>query len=95
MKSILQKDRCCYVTGRTDNLHKHHIFYGSGNRKISEKNGFWVWLTGVYHNQDSRLGVHLGNVELDMALKEQAQRVFEETHSREEFMRLIGRNYLD
>lgn len=31
---------------------------------------------------------------LDLRLKQDCQRKFEETHSREEFMAIIGRNYL-
>ena len=44
MDSILQATRECYITGATDGLHKHHIYFGNPNRRISEANGFWVWL---------------------------------------------------
>lgn len=40
-KSIMQDEKVCYITGRTDHLHKHHIF-GGGRRKISEKWGLWI-----------------------------------------------------
>lgn len=93
MKSILQTSKECYETHRTDNLHKHHIFEGNPNRKLSEKYGLWVWLTGDYHNQ-SNLGVHCGNHDLDVKLKQDAQREFEKTHTRAEFMKIFGRNYL-
>ena len=93
-KSILQSEKVCYLTGSTYNLHKHHIYAGS-RRKISEDNGFWVYLIGHYHNQ-SNDGVHGKNgQELDLKLKQDCQRKYEETHSREEFMELIGKNYLD
>lgn len=93
-KSILQSEKQCYITGSTYNLHKHHIYAGS-RRKISEDNGFWVYLIGHYHNQ-SNDGVHGKNgQELDLKLKQDCQRKYEETHNREEFMRLIGKNYLD
>lgn len=90
-ESILQKEKKCYITGRTDNLHCHHIYFGS-NRRTSDLCGFWVWLTGEWHNQ-SPYGVHF-NHGLDIYLKQECQRVFEEKHSRKEFMYLIGRNYL-
>ena len=93
MRSILQKEKVCFVTERTDNLQDHHIFFGTGLRKISEKNGFKVWLTGEYHNQDSRKDVH-HNRWLDLYLKRACQGKFEETHSRAEFMKLIGQNYV-
>ena len=94
MKSILQSEKVCYLTGSTYNLHRHHIYAGS-RRSISEREGFWVWLTGYYHNQ-SNAGVHgKDGHELDWKLKQDCQRKYEETHSREEFIRLIGKNYLD
>ena len=94
MKSILQTEKECYITGYTHNLHKHHIFFGNPNRKISEDNGFWVYLTGALHNQ-SNDGVHGKNGhELDLKLKQECQMKYEETHTREEFMKLIGKSYL-
>lgn len=93
-KSIMQDEKCCYITGSTYNLHRHHIYAG-GRRKISEDNGFWVYLTGRLHNQSNE-GVHGKNGHLlDMKLKQDCQRKYEETHSREEFIRLIGKNYLE
>jgi len=94
VKSILQDKKECYITGTTHNLHKHHIYFGNPGRKISEANGFWVWLTGALHNQSNE-GVHGKNGHaLDLRLKQDCQRKYEETHSREEFMRLIWKNYL-
>ena len=94
MDSILQTEKVCYITGQTNNLHKHHIFFGNPWRKISEDNGFWVYLIGELHNQSNE-GVHGKNGrELDLLLKRHCQRKFEETHSREDFLKLIGRNYL-
>lgn len=93
--SILQGDRrYCYLTGAVGNLHKHHIYYGTGLRKISDKHGFWVLLTPELHNM-SENGVHGKNGhELDLKLKQDCQRVFEQEHTREEFMQIIGKNYL-
>lgn len=94
-KSILQDEKRCYITGRTGNLHRHHIYFGNPRRRISEKNGFWVYLSGELHNQ-SENGVHGKNGhQLDLYLKAQCQKEYEKTHSREEFIRLIGRSYLD
>ncbi len=93
MKSIMQTEKACYLTDRTDNLHKHHIFFGHGNRSISDKNGFWVWLTADRHNMTIDSVHH--NKALDLMLKIECQKEYEKTHSREEFMALIGRNYLD
>jgi hypothetical protein len=90
----MQEEKECYITGQTDNLHKHHIYFGNPGRKISEDHGFWVYLVGRLHNQ-SNDGVHCKNgKQLDLFLKQECQRKYEETHTRKEFMQLIGRNYL-
>ncbi|MBP3619108.1 MAG: hypothetical protein J6J24_00435 [Clostridia bacterium] len=92
MQSILQKRKECYITHSTVGLHKHHIF-GGANRNISEKNGFWVWLRYDLHNL-SNDGVH-NDYQFNLQLKQKCQKEFEKTRSRQEFMKLIGRNYLD
>lgn len=71
-----------------------HIYAG-GRRQISEREGFWVYLAPWLHNQSNH-GVHgKDGHELDLMLKQHCQMKYEETHSREEFMKLIGKNYLD
>jgi hypothetical protein len=91
-KSILQTEKECYFTKRTGNLHLHHIFYGRGLRQISDREGFVVYLIPELHNM-SNDGVHF-NRELDLRLKRECQAKYEETHSRKEFIQLIGRNYI-
>ena len=93
MDSILQTEKKCYITGATTNLHRHHIYFGNPNRKISEKNGFWVLLRADWHNGAS-YGVHFDR-SLDLELKRSCQSAYERTHTRQEFIRLIGKNYLE
>ena len=90
-KSILQDEKECYITGSICDLHEHHIYPGK-NRKISEKYGFKVWLRSDWHNMRD-YGVHF-NKNLDLRLKQECQAKFEETHTREEFIKLIGKSYL-
>ena len=93
-KSILQDEQKCYITGQTNNVHYHHIYRGV-NRSISDEHGFGVYLCARLHNASDD-GVHGKNGhELDMMLKRHCQMAYEKEHSREEFMALIGRNYLD
>lgn len=92
MKSILQDEKYCFITGQTDGLHKHHVFFGQF-RNVSEQNGFFVYLIPQLHNM-SDSGVHF-NKGFDLQLKEKCQRKYEETHTHNEFMKLIGRNYID
>lgn len=94
--SVLQgKGKYCYFTGDEKGpLERHHIYYGSGMRQISDKHGFWVWLKPEWHRGTQ--GVHgRDGHKVDLTLKQDCQRRFEETHSREEFMQIIGRNYLN
>ena len=92
MHSIIQNEKCCFVCRTTYNLHDHHIFYGTSNRKQSEKYGLKVWLCGADHNMSNR-GVHF-NKELDLELKQLAQAKFEETHTRDEFRTAFGKSWL-
>lgn len=92
MKSILQDDKRCYICGNIYNLHMHHI-YGGGNRRISENNGFKVWLCALHHNMSNQ-GVRF-NREADLRLKRICQKEYEKTHTRTEFFKLIGKNFLE
>ena len=87
----MQTEKVCFVCGTTQNLHSHHVF-GGPNRRWSEAYGLKVWLCARDHNM-SDAGVHF-NKELDTQLKQIGQSTFEETHSRDEFMKIFGRNYL-
>jgi len=93
MKSIMQDEKKCYITGDTGGLHRHHIF-GAFNRDNSEKYGLWVWLKWDRHIADSPHRTPHNDAEIDLMLKREAQRKFEETYSRDVFMQIFGKNYL-
>ena len=94
MKSIIQNNKECYITGCTTGLHEHHIFEGNGRRKLSEQYGLKIWLIPELHNMSNN-GVHY-NKELDLLIKRVGQKAFEEKYgTREDFIRIFGRNYLD
>lgn len=90
-KSIMQDEKVCFLTNSTQNLHRHHIF-GGANRDNSEKYGLWIYLTADMHNMSNK-GIHF-NRELAITIKQLGQKEFEKTHTREEFMRIFGKNYL-
>lgn len=91
-KSIVQpEEKCCMMCGTTRNLELHHIFFGTANRKISDKHGFTVWLCNEHHR--GRISPHRDR-DIDRTLKRLCQVVYEREHTREEFIELIGRNYL-
>lgn len=84
-KSILQKTKRCFVCKKTDVLHRHHIYEGH-NRHVSEEYGFTVWLCPQHHRECEE-------TDLGRKLKSICQMVYEKTHSREDFIKVIGRNY--
>lgn len=93
MKSIIQNEKECYICRTNKNLHEHHIIHGP-NRNNSEKYGLKVWLCSYHHNMGGTNGVH-GDAKKDLYFKRLAQRKFEESHTREEFMQIFGKNYLE
>lgn len=92
MDSILQTKKQCYVCGTVQGLHKHHVYPGIANRRLSEEYGCWVWLCGPHHNL-SNDGVHF-NAELDRRIKSECQAAFEQTYTREKFREVFGKSYL-
>jgi hypothetical protein len=91
--TVLQKEKECYVCGTIYNLHSHHIFYGTANRKQAEKRGLKVWLCAYHHNMSNE-GVHF-NKPLDNHLKTMAQAYYEKHYgTRADFRHEFGRSYL-
>ena len=98
-ESILQKkDGYCYLCMKLHNdyirkiTQEHHIF-GGPNRPISEAEGMKVYLCLEHHIYGPE-AVHRNNKTMRY-LQQAAQREYEKTHTRKQFMRLFGRNYLE
>lgn len=72
--------------------HTHHVF-GASNKKNSEKYGLLARLC-IYCHTGSNKAVHHCR-DTDLRLKRKYQAKFEETHTREEFISMFGRNYLE
>ena len=90
-KSIIQERKECYFCGKLTNLERHHVFGGVANRPISEKYGLTVWLCHNCHT--GKDGAQYDKMK-NLRLKQDAQFAFERNHSRSEWMKLIGKNYL-
>jgi len=73
-------------------LEEHHIFGGIKNRKKSENYGLKVKLCMMHH----RTGKNAAHKSQKTAkiLHAAGQKKFEETHTREEFVKEFGKNYL-
>jgi len=101
--SILQADRdrrrcwlCMqlrhdYSEHAEGTLHKHHVFMGP-LRRLSEAEGFYVWLCPEHHTA-GRDAVHMNHA-VCLKLQRQMQQVYEKSHTRQEFIRLTGRSYI-
>lgn len=74
----------CYICGR-DRTQFHHVF-GASNRNHSTEDGLFIPVCAECHRK-----IHKFN---PMALKQEGQRCYEKTHSREDFMKRYGKNYI-
>lgn len=92
-KSIISNVRRCYECGSTQNLHKHHIFFGP-NRNISDREGCWIYLCGYHHNL-SDAGIHKDH-EFDVRIKKLCQEKWMEIHGAtvDDFRKVFGKNYV-
>lgn len=73
-------------------LHKHHFMHGP-MRKKAEHYGLWAYVCQERHHEHGPEAPH-DNKEVDLHLKQVAQRAFEAKHSHEEWMTEFGKNYL-
>lgn len=92
-KSILQRNKACYICGTTLNLHLHHVFYGSANRKLSDADGCVIYLCQSHHT--GAQGVHF-NRKIDLTIKARCQIEYMRQYNKtvEDFIARYGRNYL-
>lgn len=93
MKSIMQADdELCYLCRMALATHEHHIFPGDPNRRHSEEDGLKVKICLKCHDK-----IHFsprdGGKTKEFLCKA-GQGKYEETHTREEFMKRYGRNWL-
>ena len=94
LMSLIQQNKVCYVCGTTQGLHKHHIFYGTGNRKLSEADGCYCYLCYLHHNGSNK-GVHF-NRALDLELKRRCELAWLHVNKLtvEDFIKRYGKNYI-
>lgn len=71
---------------------EHHIMFGSGQRELSEADGLKVDLCRNHHKEGPE-AVH-NNREMRELLCRIAQKEYEQTHTREEWMARYKKNYL-
>lgn len=93
VKSILQRNEACYICGTTLNLHLHHVFYGTANRRLSDADGCVVYLCQRHHTGAG--GVH-GNTKIDLTLKARMEQAWLNRYNKTivDFIARYGKNYL-
>jgi hypothetical protein len=97
LKSLLQSKKECwlcrqvYDTETTQELDQHHCFRGC-RRQTADRHGCWVWLCRQHHTGPEE-SVHSSQA-LDMWLKRECQRKFEEIMGKGAFLETFGINYL-
>ena len=99
--SILhKKDGTCYLCMKLHGdytikkgLQEHHVFGGYANRPISEAEGLKVYLC-LWHHEEGPEAVQ-NNIINNRMVQQDAQRAFERMYSRERFVELFKRNYLE
>ena len=96
--SILQqKDGRCFMCMLEGNdqlyrgIQEHHI-YGGPNRQQSEEEGLKVYLCLDHHTAGPE-AVHNNHSNM-LKLQQIGQKEYEKTHSREEFIKKFGKNYI-
>ena len=98
MRSIVSRDDCCFICAEVykkyvwTDTEEHHVFFGTGKRELSDEDGLTVRLCKAHHREGPE-AAHKNHL-ADMYLKVVAQAKYEETHTREEFMKRYGKSYL-
>lgn len=99
MRSIMQeKDGTCYICKMLEHdysqklTQEHHVFFGTANRKMSEKYGLKVYLC-LNHHTSGKNAVHQ-NREISDRLKEKAQITFQKKFPELNFREIFGKNYI-
>lgn len=80
----LTKEGICECCGKYSERLDPHEIYGGSNRKRSIKYKFIKLICRECHSNDNKI----------MQLRADTQKEYEKNHSREEFIKIIGKNYL-
>lgn len=85
---------CAKMNGdfREKYTEEHHILFGSGLRAVSEAEGLKVNLC-LEHHRTGQQAVHNSRNTRELLCRI-AQNEYEQTHTREEWMQIAGKNYL-
>lgn len=80
----------CFICGAVGPTDVHHCMHGTANRELADKYGLTVHLCHKCH-----MNLHDRDSAVDRFLQGIAQVNFEKKYSREEWMKVFWKNYLD
>lgn len=75
-------------------VHDHHIFGGTANRRVSEAEGLHCNLCIDRHHEDGPEAVHRNRFN-NVLLKIIGQQIYEQTHTRAEFIARFGKSFAE
>lgn len=93
-----KSDNTCYLClkdgdrSQKRGLEEHHVF-GGPLRAISEAHGFKVRLCKAHHTASAEAAHN--NQDNMRLIQSDCQQEWEKSHTHEEWMKLMGRNYID
>lgn len=88
MESILQKEKRCFICGRTGPLDEHHCISGISNRRVSEKFGLKIYLCRSCHKLHD-------NSKFEKEIKQFAQKEWEKRYGNtDDFIKIFGKSWL-
>lgn len=83
-KSIIQFHKNCWVCN-SPYTEEHHVFYGTGLRKKSEKDGMKIYLCHLHHrdNSKNKYGIHYNPI-FDESIKKLGQKIWQGYYNKTE-----------
>lgn len=97
-----KQDGTCYLCmklhgdyGWKSVLHEHHVMFGHGSRKLSERYGLKIYLCLQHHTYDGGAEAVHRNNEIRRYTEAEAQKAFEAYYPNLDFRKIFGRNAID
>lgn len=98
MESIMSTEQgICFICRKYCQTELHHVFHGTANRRIAEREGLGVFLCRGCHekvHRDAKVNLWLERVGQAAWEKVFVEKGHTEDEARKRFMELFGKNYI-
>ncbi|WP_138158755.1 hypothetical protein [Peptoniphilus catoniae] len=84
----MKEKKECKMCGRYDYLEEHHLIFGRGLRGLSDKYKLVINICRPCHNK-----IHKDKDLMNWS-RQKGQKMFEKNHTRKEFIKIFGKDYL-